>query len=306
MALVLAVSVGELATLRRLHRRATVWKLTPRQGNQAALLFTSLDQPVEFDDGSGVETYGPAGGFDVSALQLIDGLREQNLDIDGVIDSDHITHEDLRAGLWKGAAVLRSEIDWMYPMAGAISSRPYTIGRLKYTGEIWTGELSGITTKLQKKTGRVYARPCNADLFDDRCGILVTSVANGRVTNVRVDNGSQDANEPRRIFDAVTSDLPITADGFYKYGEVRWDGSNSNGAVGHVSVIKAFTNTNRIIELYEPTPFAIGDSETFTIIVGCDKLFATCRDKFLNEINFRGFHLMPSSDSVLKTPKTQN
>jgi len=33
-----------------------------------------------------------------------------------------------------------------------------------------------------------------------------------------------------------------------------------------------------------------------TLTVGCDKSFSTCRDKFLNPLNFRGFPQMPGSD----------
>tara|TARA_R110002096_G_C14661938_1_gene728440 strand:- start:34426 stop:35235 length:810 start_codon:yes stop_codon:yes gene_type:complete len=268
-------------------------------------LFTSHDQPIEYNDGTGPELYGPAGGFDASAIQLAAGLREQNLDIDGVIDSEHITHEDLRSGKFKGATVLSSQVDWKYPMAGAIYVREYEIGRCKYTGEIWTVELNGLTNKLQKRSGRLYTRPCNADVFDGRCGILPSSVTGGEVASVRVDPGTQDSVEPRRIFEAVLSDLPSTSDDFYKYGEIRWNTSTANGAVGHVSIIKAYTDTNRLLQIYEPTPFAIADDDRFTIIVGCDKLFSTCVTKFTNGINYRGHHLMPSSDKVLKTPGTQ-
>ncbi|MNL82394.1 hypothetical protein D3C87_2097670 [compost metagenome] len=33
-----------------------------------------------------------------------------------------------------------------------------------------------------------------------------------------------------------------------------------------------------------------------TVTVGCDKGFSTCRDRFANAVNFRGFPHMPGSD----------
>ena len=39
-----------------------------------------------------------------------------------------------------------------------------------------------------------------------------------------------------------------------------------------------------------------GDS--FTIVAGCDKRFGTCKAKFANRENFRGFPHLPGNDSA--------
>jgi uncharacterized phage protein (TIGR02218 family) len=41
----------------------------------------------------------------------------------------------------------------------------------------------------------------------------------------------------------------------------------------------------------------VGDS--LTLLAGCDKSFETCRDKFANHLNFRGFPHMPGNDIAL-------
>ena len=38
-----------------------------------------------------------------------------------------------------------------------------------------------------------------------------------------------------------------------------------------------------------------------TLRAGCDKAFSTCRDRFANTINFRGFPHMPDNDFVILT-----
>ena len=35
---------------------------------------------------------------------------------------------------------------------------------------------------------------------------------------------------------------------------------------------------------------------------GCDRQFATCRDRFGNAVNFRGFPHMPGEEAVLRYP----
>ena len=43
--------------------------------------------------------------------------------------------------------------------------------------------------------------------------------------------------------------------------------------------------------------------DAFAVTAGCDKRFATCRDRFANAANFRGFPHIPGNDFVLSYPK---
>ena len=47
-----------------------------------------------------------------------------------------------------------------------------------------------------------------------------------------------------------------------------------------------------------PEPLPIAD--TFVVTAGCDKRFATCRDRFANAVNFRGFPHIPGNDFVMR------
>ena len=38
--------------------------------------------------------------------------------------------------------------------------------------------------------------------------------------------------------------------------------------------------------------------DAFTIVAGCDKRFATCKAKFANPLNFRGFPHLPGNDAA--------
>ncbi len=49
-----------------------------------------------------------------------------------------------------------------------------------------------------------------------------------------------------------------------------------------------------------PEPIAPGDA--FTVTAGCDKRFATCRDRFANTVNFRGFPHIPGNDFIVSVP----
>ena len=56
------------------------------------------------------------------------------------------------------------------------------------------------------------------------------------------------------------------------------------------------------IDLFEAPVRPIAPGDAFTIRAGCDKQFATCKAKFANAVNFRGFPLMPGDDVVVRYP----
>ena len=56
------------------------------------------------------------------------------------------------------------------------------------------------------------------------------------------------------------------------------------------------------IALWQAMSETVAPGDAFTITAGCDKQFATCRDRFANGINFRGFPYMPGNDVALAAP----
>jgi uncharacterized phage protein (TIGR02218 family) len=58
------------------------------------------------------------------------------------------------------------------------------------------------------------------------------------------------------------------------------------------------------IELWQAMAADVVAGDGFTVTRGCDKQFATCRDRFANAVNFRGFPYMPGNDAVMALPAT--
>jgi hypothetical protein len=100
----------------------------------------------------------------------------------------------------------------------------------------------------------------------------------------------------RRVF---TTAAISRADGWFDGGVVTWlTGLNA----GLEAEVKRWTDATNTIELHQAMPFNIAASDTFTITAGCDLLRATCKTKFDNIYNFRGFPDMPTRDAVLAYP----
>jgi uncharacterized phage protein (TIGR02218 family) len=73
-------------------------------------------------------------------------------------------------------------------------------------------------------------------------------------------------------------------------------GANDGAAVEVAAHVKGISVA---LHLWQKAalPIAIGDS--FTVRAGCDKTFPTCKAKFANAANHRGFPHMPGNDEAM-------
>ena len=53
---------------------------------------------------------------------------------------------------------------------------------------------------------------------------------------------------------------------------------------------------NTVLVFWLPLPVEASVGDPFSIVAGCDKSFDTCRKRFANQVNFRGFPHLPGSD----------
>ena len=96
--------------------------------------------------------------------------------------------------------------------------------------------------------------------------------------------------------------LSSYADGWFKGGKLLWTSGSNDGSAFDIKAHDK-EGTDVLLTLWMQPVMAPAVGETFEITAGCDKTFATCRMKFSNTPNFRGFPHMPGNDFVLRLPK---
>jgi uncharacterized phage protein (TIGR02218 family) len=267
-------------------RLATCWKI--ERTDSTTLRFTDHDAALDV----GGATYTPAGGVSASARQKSGGIKTQNLEVLGALDSAAITHDDLRAGRYRDSVVTEMLVDWRYPWLGALATNIYRITRVRYTGERWEATIESIAKYLSADVGGTCTRACHYRLGVSACGVTLASYTDSGVVSAVSGGGLDD----RRIFQATG---PAGAAGYYDLGYVEWlTGDNA----GLVHQVKTHTVSPITIALQLRTPFAIQVGDTFNVIAGCDKLAATCETKFSNMVNFGGFPFVPGNDRMTQTP----
>lgn len=262
------------------------WKLVRRDGE--VMGFTDHDRMLSFDG----TTYEAASGMTATAIESSLGLAVDNLEALGALASSALNEADLAAGLYDDAVVEIWRVNWQ-DTSQRVLIRKGNLGEVRRGPAAFSAELRGLAHRLNQATGRVYQYACDVDLGDARCTVdLGDPDLRGTGTATSAAN--------RRVFAA--SGLDSFADGWFTRGRVSWTGGANDGLAMEV---KRHRNdgTTVTIELWQAMPRGIAPGDTFDVTAGCDKQFATCKAKFSNQINFRGFPHMPGNDWVISFPQ---
>ncbi|MEQ9527261.1 MAG: DUF2163 domain-containing protein [Parvibaculaceae bacterium] len=256
---------------------AWCWKLVRRDG--AVLGFTEHDRDLAF----GGTAYEAAGGFTASALESTGGLNIDNLDVAGALSSARLDEGDLAAGLYDDAEVEIWRVNWA-DAEQRVLMRKGNLGEVSRSGNAFSAELRGLAHRLNQPVGRLYQYGCDADFGDGRCGLDAGEwTAAGTVAGA---SGNRDL---------IVEGLDGFAAGHFARGRVVFTSGANDGAAMEV---KAHGEGGRI-ELWRAMAREVAIGDDLTVTAGCDKQFATCRAKFANGANFRGFPHMPGNDFVV-------
>jgi uncharacterized phage protein (TIGR02218 family) len=259
------------------------WQLTRADGVVQG--FTDHDRALSFGDVS----FEAASGFTAGEVQSALGLAVDNLALSGALSSQTLNEADLAAGLYDNAAFQLWRVNWA-DVAQRVLMKAGTLGEVTRRGGAFSVELRGLAQALNQPVGRIFGRLCDADLGDARCCIAVTPVS-GAVTTVF---------DARRF---AVSGLDDAATGDFTGGRLAFtSGANAGQAM---EVKRHVVNAGLVvIELWQAMRGTPAEGDGFTVTPGCDKTFATCRDRFANSVNFRGFPHMPGNDAALAGPAT--
>jgi len=261
---------------------ARCWIVTRRDGVVQG--FTDHDDDLMID---GV-TCRAGTGFDASEATSRFDLSVDASEISGALADDSLTEANLAAGRYDAAQVDTYLVDWSESASNVLLSRT-TLGEITRQGDAFTAELRGLADVLSQETGRLFTARCGADLGDAKCKVDLTAPTfGGAGTVMRVDGASA----------LVVSGLDGFADGLFSAGHLAWiSGANTRQSV-EIKEHRVVSGEVRIA-LWQGMSEAIMPDDKFTVTAGCDKRFETCRDRFVNNLNFRGFPQIPGNDFIV-------
>lgn len=266
---------------------ARCWLLERTDG--VRLGFTDHDRDLSF----GGDIYEAMAGVDPTEINQSHGLNVDTMEIAGALQSDKINEIDLAAGLYDNAKLTLYLVDWTNVVIRDVLFAG-SIGEVSRGRVHFSAEMRGLAHALNQERGRVFSRGCDADLGDARCGVDLDDPAfkgNGTVT-VATSNRS-----------FAATGLGSFVDGWFKSGRLVWTSGANEGAAIEVK----FHSNNGVtvrFELWETMPFDVAIGDTFSVTAGCDKSLETCRARFDNVVNFRGFPYIPGNDALTSYANT--
>lgn len=251
------------------------WRVERRDGSVQG--FTDHDRDIAFD---GV-TYSVMSGLDGTGFDAELGFAVGGAEVSGALSAASIEETDLLNGAWDGARVELWRVDWQAPQH-RILMHVGVVGEVRRSGGAFVAELRSLAHALGQERGRIYSANCDADLGDARCGFALD--ASPFVGVITITSASADE---------LTAALPLVPDGFYTNGRVLFLDGVNDGAQAHVR-----DHRDGALTLWTPLAQAPAQGDSFRLTAGCDKTFTTCRARFNNVANFRGFPHLPGNDAV--------
>lgn len=194
----------------------SLWRVTRR--DTVEFFFTDHDEDLVFEG----NTYKAAVGYDRTALSNSSTLAVDNQDIKGIFNSDDITEDDLRAGLFNYAEIRVSTVNWQDLSLGEIKLQRGTLGEVIVIPQgNFQVELRSLTQSLSQTIGSIYTSECRTDIGSPKCkipirpalrlnathyakNVFIRVPTDGGVVTTILDEPTQDAYEDR-IYECTTA-----------------------------------------------------------------------------------------------------
>ena len=260
-----------------------------RRADGVVLGFTDHDVDLRVD---GVPCHA-SSGMTAGAFEVGSGLSVDNGEAMGALSSDGIVAEDIHAGRWDGADVVAYLVDWSEPARFEMTFRG-SLGEITEGGGRFTAELRGLADALNVPRGRVFHSRCDAVLGDARCAVDLGAAALSfeAIVAAVLDEG--------RTLRFNAADVTAQA-GWFAWGRCAWLSGAATGLDARVRS-DASHDGGRDVSLWDTPRAAIAAGDRVRLEAGCDKTAGTCRTKFANFVNFRGFPHLPGDDWLVASP----
>lgn len=265
---------------------AHCWRLIRSDG--LTLGFTDHDRPLTIAG----TVCDPAFGLDGGEVPEKLGAQVETGEVLGVLESAAISEDDIALGRYDGARVESWLVNWAAPDQPLLL-RVDTVGEIVREDGVFRAELRSPQQALNVTRGRLYHGICDAVAGDARCGVDLDQTAFSTTASVLAVEG------PFRL---RVSGLGAFDEGWFAFGMARW-GSGRRDGLADAILTHLRSPDGDVLGFAQRVGDWVEAGDGLTVTAGCDRRFSTCRGKFGNAVNFRGFPHIPGSDYVLRHPR---
>lgn len=262
------------------------WAVERRDGRVYG--FTDHDVSLEFE---GI-AFRADTGLSAKALVQGTGLSVDNSEALGVLSDAAISEAEIDQGRFDGAEVRAWLVNWANVAERKLQFRGH-IGEIRRGAGAFHAELRGLTELLNQPKGRVFQKTCSAVLGDGLCRVDLGLPEFSVATQVFEQNAAQ-------VFEF--EGIGAFSDRYFERGRLRVQSGDAAGLTGVIKQDRVDAGLRRIT-LWEPLRAAIVVGDAVILEAGCDKRVQTCKQKFGNLKNFRGYPHIPGEDWLVSIPR---
>ena len=268
---------------------ALCWRIERRDGTKYR--YTDHDEPIVWAGG----TYTPIDAGTPSNYRQSNNMNPAQIDFNMVYGSTSGRDAEIRAGLFDYAQMFTFRINWADPSttSGIVKLAYGRLGEAEIRDNSVQIELRSLTQLAATPIGSIYTPECRTSLGSTLCNVLTTSTVYTRTGTISAITDNHEF--------TITGDAAGQIDNFYSYGKITFTSGDNNGLVMQID---DYTTAN-VMTLTESAPYTLSTGVTFTAVAGCNRRWATCKDRFSNKDNFRGFPHIPGMDKALAVPQNQ-
>jgi len=149
----------------------SLWKLEILSRN--TLYLTDHDEIIIYEG----ETYLPQHTADAARSDIRAGLSVDSGGVQSYLITSNLSAQEIRDGVLDGAQLSQYRHDWRSDETQLLSKG--RVGEVSFSGDKISIEWLGQASLLDRSTGRVFSRQCDASFGDARCGLNLSSFPEG-------------------------------------------------------------------------------------------------------------------------------
>jgi len=236
----------------------------------------------------GGQTYKTDSGYEFTGQAAEAKMSPGVIDLTGIANSAGIGYDQIVSGVFDNARVYLFATTWNNPIVDEEPLGVAFMGKITQKDNRYSAELMMMIDVLNQSVGKTYTAACPKKFGGQEyagCKVAIGPITvTGTITAVTSNSVFRDSarTEVADYFGEGTIAFTTGANAGLKPEEI-----SVHAADGTITTHEAFHY-----------PVVVGDA--YTLIPGCRKRLADCRDKWSNTVNFGGFSFVPTESQYMK------
>lgn len=265
------------ATVADYRTRVLCLRIVPKTGSPIRL----THHPKNLTMGNGA-IYLSGSGYDVTAYSASANLSPSLVDLEGIAGFAGIDKDAIASGVFDNARAYLFATSWTNPVEDEEPIVASILGKTTLLDDRYRIEEMALIDALNQSVGKTYSASCSKTFGGQKyagCKVNLAAITvTGTLTTVTGKSIVRDA-------------ARAEAADYFAAGTIQFT-SGANAGLKPLEVKRH--KADGTLEVFEPFHYLPAVGDAYTLIPGCRKRLADCRDKWNNVLNFGGFPNIPT------------